>query len=111
MRISDWSSDVCSSDLVFTFYHRFENNHNFQSNPIFRFETEISEVLRSGSGSFFGRERPALLIFECYFYIRLSILFVLPSYLVLVSCTASLRSEERRVGKECVSTCRSRLSP
>src|SRR3546814_12395889 len=27
------------------------------------------------------------------------------------SCTALVRSEERRVGKECVSTCRSRWSP
>src|SRR3546814_20223720 len=26
-------------------------------------------------------------------------------------CSASVRSEERRVGKECVSTCRSRWSP
>src|SRR3546814_8801606 len=26
-------------------------------------------------------------------------------------CNAALRSEERRVGKECVSTCRSRWSP
>src|SRR3546814_19654897 len=26
-------------------------------------------------------------------------------------CVAALRSEERRVGKECVSTCRSRWSP
>src|SRR3546814_12996095 len=30
---------------------------------------------------------------------------------VLVSLTKSERSEERRVGKECVSTCRSRWSP
>src|SRR3546814_10439070 len=31
------------------------------------------------------------------------------SFLILIS--ASSRSEERRVGKECVSTCRSRWSP
>src|SRR3546814_13099469 len=31
--------------------------------------------------------------------------------LALVKKMASLRSEERRVGKECVSTCRSRWSP
>src|SRR3546814_17942317 len=30
---------------------------------------------------------------------------------VLVSPAASIRSEERRVGEECVSTCRSRWSP
>src|SRR3546814_18824512 len=30
---------------------------------------------------------------------------------VIVTQTISMRSEERRVGKECVSTCRSRWSP
>src|SRR3546814_20766919 len=30
---------------------------------------------------------------------------------VVCASTASIRSEERRVGKECVSTCRSRWSP
>ena len=29
----------------------------------------------------------------------------------LTGCTGNARSEERRVGKECVSTCRSRWSP
>src|SRR3546814_10187645 len=59
MRISDWSSDVCSSDL---FALRKE---------------QIPESLRSGFS------------LECF----------------------EDRSEERRVGKECVSTCRSRWSP
>src|SRR3546814_14383105 len=34
-----------------------------------------------------------------------------PSNLVHIHGTADLRSAERRVGKECVSTCRSRWSP
>src|SRR3546814_19943994 len=34
-----------------------------------------------------------------------------PDREVLRGKTSSLRSEERRVGKECVSTCRSRWSP
>src|SRR3546814_6894618 len=61
MRISDWSSDVCSSDL---------------------------RARRVGDGwrAELGEEKM--------------------SAAVIVN-----RSEERRVGKECVSTCRSRWSP
>src|SRR3546814_7761945 len=58
MRISDWSSDVCSSDLL---------------------RQEAS------------RPRPVAEQFG--------------------DLTPLARSEERRVGKECVSTCRSRWSP
>src|SRR3546814_7594198 len=61
MRISDWSSDVCSSDL------------DGGTACIF---TDITELK--------AREQDLI---------------------------AKSRSEERRVGKECVSTCRSRWSP
>src|SRR3546814_1340097 len=61
MRISDWSSDVCSSDLVST---------------------------RRGRTSMPRRRR-----------------------LKKKGRRTRSRSEERRVGKECVSTCRSRWSP
>src|SRR3546814_3873526 len=78
MRISDWSSDVCSSDLK---------------------QKQTQRNLKKGKT---------------------------PSYMLLMSlyCASkkwwikdsdhmihSSRSEERRVGKECVSTCRSRWSP
>src|SRR3546814_1993881 len=68
MRISDWSSDVCSSDLMWTR----------------RRESELDGLARHVS-----RER------QTY----------------KDETTQALRSEERRVGKECVSTCRSRWSP
>src|SRR3546814_8173903 len=61
MRISDWSSDVCSSDLA---------DSSRPSLP----------PIRAAASHFRGISR-------------------------------SPRSEERRVGKECVSTCRSRWSP
>src|SRR3546814_5045400 len=70
LRISDWSSDVCSSDLggpVPTPFHRM-----------------LSSKIVPGSGR---GHRPADR--QC----------------------DRRRSEERRVGKECVSTCRSRWSP
>src|SRR3546814_14036010 len=63
MRISDWSSDVCSSDL------------------------------RAAAGT---RRCPAVAV---------------PRYPVGLRRAVGHRSEERRVGKECVSTCRSRWSP
>src|SRR3546814_7178564 len=69
MRISDWSSDVCSSDL-----HR----------------TAVVPSAVSGTG---GRCRGGW-----------------PWYSQRPG-GAWVRSEERRVGKECVSTCRSRWSP
>src|SRR3546814_7352938 len=65
MRISDWSSDVCSSDLVI-------------------YETNIAVA---------GRRRWG------------------PQPNAMPSIGEDRRSEERRVGKECVSTCRSRWSP
>src|SRR3546814_9443015 len=60
VRISDWSSDVCSSDLI----------------------------LSHGK-----------------------MMWVPSSYTRSVTVPPPNRSEERRVGKECVSTCRSRWSP
>src|SRR3546814_1792366 len=88
MRISDWSSDVCSSDLAV-----FPSHHGGKG-----------DVLTVGSGGDNFDHRVLLLNFEPSFSAcRAS---VLAAHLLL-----AFRSEERRVGKECVSTCRSRWSP
>src|SRR3546814_5824479 len=77
MRISDWSSDVCSSDL-------------------------------SIAGE--ARAYPLrILIWHQIVNDRVAGVPVVVTYCPM--CNAALRSEERRVGKECVSTCRSRWSP
>src|SRR3546814_1757297 len=74
-RISDWSSDVCSSDLIGAMYLQ-----------------ELVVVLDLGLVEHSGpRFAPALLI-----TLRQGFVW---------------RSEARRVGKECLSTCRSRWSP
>src|SRR3546814_9362369 len=80
MRISDWSSDVCSSDL------------------------------------FSAAEKAALAIAEAMSFTPATITDAMFedarahfSEAQIVELAA--RSEERRVGKECVSTCRSRWSP
>src|SRR3546814_8740873 len=81
MRISDWSSDVCSSDLAIDL------------------PDDVS-VLR---GKQDWREKP-----HSIWYHRTTGIWQ-PVWLECVPETS--RSEERRVGKECVSTCRSRWSP
>src|SRR3546814_13494129 len=95
MRISDWSSDVCSSDLDRKKHHmtmtdpvadmltRLRNansaHHDSVSLPSSKLKTHIAEILQQ----------------EGY----------------IAGWSVEDRSEERRVGKECVSTCRSRWSP
>src|SRR3546814_2255266 len=85
MRISDWSSDVCSSDLE----------------SLTRHDSAAPSKKRADYGVFL----------PCY---RLSVadnsgfLWNSPA---AGKRGSTGRSEERRVGKECVSTCRSRWSP
>src|SRR3546814_7884034 len=75
MRISDWSSDVCSSDLCKTIAHS------------------------QGSQSLLDKAHvepdDGVVAIEQFMTVGVK----------------RHRSEERRVGKECVSTCRSRGSP
>src|SRR3546814_1911330 len=86
LRISDWSSDVCSSDLRVEPHPRIFARRQavalLLADPL-----QHAAHLRSGAGGAFlvksVKGRPLPLV----------------------------RSEERRVGKECVSTCRSRWSP
>src|SRR3546814_4202759 len=68
MRISDWSSDVCSSDLCHVLVEWLHETEGVRIRPGVQEEGDVDVGLAQ-------------------------------------------RSEERRVGKECVSTCRSRWSP
>src|SRR3546814_2318665 len=83
MRISDWSSDVCSSDL------------NFYVPGVIAIVVMLITLM-------------------------LTSMAVVRDYLLqdesehvasVMTVSGFNRSEERRVGKECVSTCRSRWSP
>src|SRR3546814_11264846 len=96
MRISDWSSDVCSSDLLLR-------------------TSLICITLRSNR---FGRGKHGRLCLQCHpgkGCPRRSSFGGFVSVLGICACRppsqVRARSEERRVGKECVSTCRSRWSP
>src|SRR3546814_12407807 len=94
MRISDWSSDVCSSDL-----------------PCNRHHIDLAKRVRDGIRDAGGipLEFPMHPIQETGKRPTAAIDRNL-AYLGLVEVLHGYRSEERRVGKACVSTCRSRGS-
>src|SRR3546814_4640909 len=92
MRISDWSSDVCSSDL---------ENPQREAGPSARHGGDVDETTNT--------QRPALLDLPAQ-WSKLSSDQKLRAKQLGVVSTIALRSEERRVGNECVSTCRSRWS-
>src|SRR3546814_12170199 len=106
MRISDWSSDVCSSDLP----------------RVLRIFTENSISLSISWrqwGSRYAIRAGRNLPDKEFRYLR-TVIVTAAVYLGFNSELALLlltfrhragRSEERRVGKECVSTCRYRWSP
>src|SRR3546814_2632418 len=83
MRISDWSSDVCSSDLRV-------------------------EIQAKGQDQVTGDNRANFILTSNH---KDAIVKTVNDRRYCVLFTAQQRSEERRVGKECVSTCRSRWSP
>src|SRR3546814_15297016 len=96
MRISDWSSDVCSSDLWLPRRDRRNASPWRPSQP--KVEGWHSPVLH------LGEDGQAVRINFTY---RNGGTSTAARFSVKAR---SLRSEERRVGKECVSTCRSRWS-
>src|SRR3546814_12108000 len=97
MRISDWSSDVCSSDL---FKSAFKEC--VERDPDLGEVEKCNWILRGQL--FIARHR------DRYNNARDKLgPNVVSNYEAALEM--SVRSEERRVGKECVSTCRSRWSP
>src|SRR3546814_12422519 len=105
MRISDWSSDVCSSDLPFEIHIRTPtlNLARIHTSGI---DTQVDwrvnlEMLGIGGN-------PGSL------NVNVNVSWLDKYEIASLPGTPMLdysRSEERRVGKECVSTCRSRWSP
>src|SRR3546814_14088315 len=87
MRISDWSSDVCSSDLPPAHCEQGARRPAGTARPCLGDQSDCARGM------------------------------TVPDKVNLAAAFATFhdhwnpRSEERRVGKECVSTCRSRWSP
>src|SRR3546814_13741425 len=107
MRISDWSADVCSSDLpgVVNVVTAKDN----YAGEVLTSDPRVDMVAFTGSApngsrvAEVGSKTLKRLLLE---------LGGKSAFVVLESAdVAEQRSDERRVGKECVSTCRSRWSP
>src|SRR3546814_12422474 len=96
MRISDWSSDVCSSDL---------DHDHLQRRPPFLFSDDALVENRMTPGGIRADQHDQ--IGELEVFVTTGDDVLAERALVAGYCS----SEERRVGKECVSTCRSRWSP
>src|SRR3546814_18777382 len=112
MRISDWSSDVCSSDLESSeLTQRWQaekekiNSEAKLKEQLDAARIELEQAQRNGDLARAGELS----------YGAIPQLTKQPEEAQAVSQGAMLReevrSEERRVGKECVSTCRYRWSP
>src|SRR3546814_19767597 len=118
MRISDWSSDVCSSDLALA-RAKLCDDGSYEAHVIRKLDRQPQRVLGVYEiGSEGGRLRPTDKRAKKDFVLRSSDAGgATPGELVLAEILParrqrdSLRSEERRVGKEWCRTCRSRWSP
>src|SRR3546814_16860681 len=100
MRISDWSSDVCSSDLGLRGVNETINRAKpFPVKGLYNMADfpDAPPVRGMDTG---------IACLDGMMQIVLGTLTVFTGY-----ANMGKRSEERRVGKECVSTCRSRWSP
>src|SRR3546814_16696601 len=96
MRISDWSSDVCSSDLVMIFDDQCDAAEEVFAQPVDQCTRTLhpDDRLRRDQ---MDRGRP---LGQALDHARMA-----------NAPRVDDRSEERRVGKECVSTFRARWSP
>src|SRR3546814_16234729 len=95
VRISDWSSDVCSSDLFGFIVGLWADD--FQKLLVIPLMVVTPLTFLGGAFYSISMLPPVW---------QKITLFNPVVYLI-----SGFRSEERRVGKECVSTCRSRWSP
>src|SRR3546814_17689171 len=110
MRISDWSSDVCSSDLG----ARDAADRGLRRGCEAREDEAGKGVAEIGGRTDAGRDELVAILDQdgCRDLADAFGLFLRGHDDIARTLGArAVRSEERRVGKECVSTCRSRWSP
>src|SRR3546814_15963242 len=99
MRISDWSSDVCSSDLRQALEVWLKDVASGEIAPRKRHEQAARAIRQNFTAS--------VLAFKVV-SAAIQVTGIVQSSVVLGQ---QARSEERRVGKECVGTCKARWVP
>src|SRR3546814_13671551 len=99
MRISDWSSDVCSSDLLVATAGRC----------VLRVVDHLAHIIDTGVRRGVDFQQVDEATFVDFLARRADAAGIGADADFAVQAFG--RSEERRVGKECASTCRSRWSP
>src|SRR3546814_14235619 len=115
MRISDWSSDVCSSDLKYRGKLLISPSKNSVKKCL-KSIREFTYQHRMATHSLMieGLNRKIRGWRQYHRYVASKKTFSKIRHELWKICwrwATRRRSEERRVGKECVSTCRSRWSP
>src|SRR3546814_17954444 len=96
MRISDWSSDVCSSDLVVL---NLRSGQGRVNEGVLEYTIGDDDRFREGASIVEKSNGDLLLLHRS------------EEFHSSDRGQTFSRSEERRVGKECVSTCSSRWTP
>src|SRR3546814_15985446 len=111
MRISDWSSDVCSSDLAKGRLYFTANRNTPIEQQLYAIDiarpNQLTQLTENGWTNGASMDGAASRIVVS----RSKTDHPAQVYLADAAGKRIARSEERRVGKECVSTCRSRWSP
>src|SRR3546814_15688442 len=124
MRMSDWSSDVCSSDLI---GYKYEERkwaldlasflYDYKDLQVSSFQGAQAQITNAATARVYGVEGQIRYSVMRNVDVNLGATWTHATYRSFDGapyygyCDPGVsRSEERRVGKECVSTCRSRWS-
>src|SRR3546814_12195223 len=112
MRISDWSSDVCSSDLLRELETAMASVRAAIGNGADAAEVqaraEAAEALLDRAEATISDNASAGATTA---FVGALVILLREGLEALLIVIAMMRSAERRVGKECVSKCRSRWAP
>src|SRR3546814_14621833 len=104
MRISDWSSDVCSSDLALAY---LTGGYVFQHGFSYRADPMAAAFLMGSLWLLLSSRLDAKAIIAAALLAALALLTTIK----VVFSAPAFRLEGRRGGKECVSTLRFRWEP
>src|SRR3546814_20685230 len=111
MRISDWSSDVCSSDLRAMRPHLAARQgiaRTFQNVALFKGMSTLDNIMTGRILKMKSNIFQQAVYWGANRREEIAHREVVEQIVDFLAIEANRRAEERRVGKECVSQCRSR---